>query len=49
MTITDTPIDTFEKVSLGTVGPLSMIPDGNPHILTIQDNLSKKLFLYQIL
>ena len=41
MIITDTPIETFDKVSLDTVGPLPMIPDGNRHILTMQDNLSK--------
>ena len=41
MIITDTPIDTFDKVSLDTVGPLPTTPDGNRHILTMQDNLSK--------
>ena len=41
MLITDTPLDTFDKVSLDTVGPLRTTPDGNRHILTIQDNLSK--------
>ena len=41
MIITDTPIDTFDKVSLDTVGPLPTTPDGNKHILTMQDNLSK--------
>ena len=41
MIITDTPIDTFDKVSLDSVGPLPMTPGGNRHILTMQDNLSK--------
>ena len=41
MLITDTPLDTFDKVSLGTVGKLPTTPDGNKHILTMQDNLSK--------
>ena len=39
MIITDTPIDTFDTVSLDTVGPLPRTPDGNRHILTMQDNL----------
>ena len=41
MLITDTPLDTFDKVSLDTVGKLPTTPDGNKHILTMQDNLSK--------
>ena len=41
MLITDTPLDTFDKVSLDTVGKLPTTPDGNKHILTIEDNLSK--------
>ena len=41
MIITDTPIDTFDKVSLDTVGPLPTTSDGNKHLLTMQDNLSK--------
>lgn len=41
MLITDTPADAFEKVSLDTVGPLPTTPNGNRHILTIQDNLTK--------
>ena len=41
MLITSTPLDTFDKVSLGTVGKLPTTPDGNKHILTMQDNLSK--------
>ena len=40
MLITDTPLDTFDKVSLDTVGKLPTTPDGNKHILTMQDNLS---------
>ena len=41
MLITDTPLDTFDKVSIDTVGKLPVTPDGNCHVLTIQDNLSK--------
>ena len=41
MLITDTPVDTFDQVSLDTVGKLPATPDGNKHILTMQDNLSK--------
>ena len=41
MLIPDTPLDTFDKVSLDTVGKLPTTPDGNKHILTMQDNLSK--------
>ena len=41
MLITDTPVDTFDKVSLDTVGKLPTTPDSNKHILTMQDNLSK--------
>ena len=32
--------DTFDKVSLDTVGKLPTTPDGNKHILITQDNLS---------
>ena len=39
--ITDTPLDTFNKVSLDTVGKLPTTPNSNKHILTMQDNLSK--------
>ena len=39
MVIADTPLDTFDKVSLDAVGKLPTTPDGNKHILTIQDNL----------
>ena len=41
MLITDTSLDTFDKVSLDTVGKLPTTPDGKKHILTMQDNLSK--------
>ena len=41
MLITDTPLDTSDKVSLVTVGKLPTTPDGNKHILTMQGNLSK--------
>ena len=33
--------DTFDKVSLDTIEKLPITPDGNKHILTMQDNLSK--------
>ena len=41
MIITDTPIEPFAKISIDTVGPLPITPDGNKHILTVQDNLTK--------
>lgn len=41
MIITDTPAEPFDKISIDTVGPLPKTPDGNQHILTIQDNLTK--------
>ena len=41
MLITDTPLDTIDKVSLDTVGKSPTTSDGNKHILTMQDNLSK--------
>ena len=41
MLITDTPLETFDKVSLDTVGKFPTTPDVNKHILTMQDNLSK--------
>ena len=41
MIITDTPIEPFAKISIDTVGPLSITSDGNKHILTVQDNLTK--------
>ena len=40
MLITDTHLDTFDKVSIDTVGKLPTTSDGNKHILTMQDNLS---------
>ena len=39
--ITSTPFDIFDKVSLDTVGKFPTTLDGNKHILTMQDNLSK--------
>ena len=41
MIITDTPAKPFDKVSLDTVGKLPTTPNGNRHILTMQDNFSK--------
>ncbi|XP_076397886.1 uncharacterized protein LOC143266138 [Megachile rotundata] len=41
MTITDTPGQVFDKISLDLVGPLPCTEAGNKYILTIQDLLSK--------
>ena len=41
MLITDTPAEPFDKVSLDTVGKLPTTPNGNRHILTMQDKFSK--------
>jgi len=41
MVITDTALDSFDKISIDTVGPLPLTPRGNRHILTILDNLTK--------
>lgn len=41
MIITDTAHEAFEKISLDTVGPLPRTRNGNKHILTILDNLTK--------
>ena len=41
MIITDRPIEPFDKISIDTIGPLPIIANGNKHILTIQDNLTK--------
>ena len=41
MLITDTPADPFDKVFLDTVGKLPTTPNGNCHILTMQNNFSK--------
>ena len=41
MLITDTPAKPFDKVSLDTVGKLPTTPDGNRHILIMQDNFTK--------
>ena len=41
MLITDTPLDTFDKVSLDTEGKLPTTPYSNKHILTMQDKLIK--------
>lgn len=47
--ITDTHVDTFDKVSLDTVGLLPIPLDGNRHILTIQDNINSILLDGQVL
>ena len=41
MLITDTPAEPFQKASLDTVEKLPTMPNGNRHILTMQDNFSK--------
>lgn len=41
MIITDTPTDTFDKVSLDTVRPFHLTPHGNRHILAMQDYVQK--------
>ena len=41
MLITYTPAEPFDKVSLDTVGKLPTTPNGNRHILTMQENFSK--------
>ena len=41
MLITDTPLGTFDMVSLDTIDKLQTTPDGNKHILTMQGNFSK--------
>ena len=41
MLITDTPDEPFDKASLDTVGKLPTTPNGDRHILTMQDNFSK--------
>lgn len=41
MVVTDTPFGVFDKISLDTVGMLPMTPNGNRHILTMQDNFTK--------
>ena len=39
--LTDTPATAFNKICLDTVGPLDRTANGNVHILTMQDNLTK--------
>ena len=41
MILNDTAATAFDKVCLHTVGPLERTANGNVHILTMQDNLSK--------
>lgn len=41
MIITDTPGEPYDKVSLDKVGKLPITHNGNRHILTMQDNVSK--------
>ncbi|CAK9829609.1 Retrovirus-related Pol polyprotein from transposon 412 [Anthophora retusa] len=41
MTLTDTPGQAFDKVSLDIVGPLPTTPSGHTYILTMQDLLTK--------
>ena len=48
MVITDTPLDSLDKISLDTGGKVPDIPDGNKHILTKQDNLCKYCIVVSI-
>ena len=48
MVITDTSIRPLEKVSMDIVGPLPLTIEGNKYILSIQDNLTKFLWLYPL-
>lgn len=41
MIITDTSEQSFQKIALDIVGPLTLTEQGNKYILTIQDNLTK--------
>lgn len=41
MIITDTPTDSFQKISIDIYGPLPITRAGHKNILTIQDNLTK--------
>lgn len=41
MVITDTPTESFQKISIDIYGPLPVTRSGNKNILTIQDNLTK--------
>ena len=40
MLITDKPLDSFNKISLDTVGKLPTTPEGSKRIRTVQNNLS---------
>ena len=40
MVITENPIESFDKISIDSVGPLPLTPSRNRHILTIQDYLT---------
>lgn len=48
MCITDTPIQAFDKLSIDTIGPLSITENGNRFALTILCNLSKYLIIIPI-
>lgn len=48
MEITDTSQQTFQKVALDVVGPLTLTDSGNKYILTLQDNLTKFSQAYPI-
>lgn len=41
MIMIDTSTESFDKISIDTVGPLPITLSGNQHILTIQDSLTK--------
>lgn len=48
MIITDTSEQSFQKIALDIVGPLTLTEQGNKYILTIQDNLTKYTQAYPI-
>lgn len=45
LVITDTASEPFQKISLDFVGPLPLTYNGNQHILTLQDDLTKFVVL----
>jgi len=45
LVITDTATEPFQKISLDFVGPLPLTIEGNQHILSTQDDLTKFVIL----
>lgn len=46
LVITDTSTEPFQKISLDFVGPLPLTINGNQHVLTLQDDLTKFIILH---